>query len=163
MSRGTRDLSQTLRRIENNKNLTNFERDTLVKQFEKLGAKNNNIKGEVVFGGNNFIFCMISKHRRCFSGDKPKRLIMSFFLINIPGLVFDLFVVKDISDDYDTQIFLIISICLQFLTTILMFYTGLKDPGVIPKNIYDKQALQQIDKKYHKLKTYNSKVFYLQT
>lgn len=44
-----------------------------------------------------------------------------------------------------------------------MFKTGLMDPGVIPKNIYDKQALQQIDKKYHKLKTYNAKVFYLYT
>lgn len=42
-----------------------------------------------------------------------------------------------------------------------MFWTGLKDPGIIPKNIYDRRALHQIDPKYHKLKTYQAKVYYL--
>lgn len=74
--------------------------------------KNNKIRGEVVFGGNNFIFCMLSKHKRCFAGDKPKRLILSFFLINIPGVVFDIFVLSDIIEEYDTQVFLLISVLL---------------------------------------------------
>ena len=84
----------------------------MVKQFERMSLKTNKIKGEVVFGGNNFIFCMLSKHKRCFAGHKPKRLILTFFLINIPGIVFDLFVLKDISEAHDTQLFLIISIFL---------------------------------------------------
>ena len=42
-----------------------------------------------------------------------------------------------------------------------MLFTGLKDPGIIPKNFFDKRALEQIDRKYHKLKNFNQKVFYL--
>jgi hypothetical protein len=43
---------------------------------------------------------------------------------------------------------------MQVLTTVLLFFTGLSDPGVIPKNYFDKNALEQVDKKYHKLKNF---------
>ena len=47
------------------------------------------------------------------------------------------------------------------MSTILMLMTGLKDPGIVPKNYFNKNALEQVDKKYHKLKVYQQKIFYL--
>ena len=42
-----------------------------------------------------------------------------------------------------------------------MLITGLSDPGVVPKNYFDKNALKQINRKYHKLKVYQPKIYYL--
>jgi len=38
-----------------------------------------------------------------------------------------------------------VSIGLQIFTTLLMLVTGLTDPGIIPKNYFDKKAINQID------------------
>jgi palmitoyltransferase ZDHHC9/14/18 len=52
---------------------------------------------------------------------------------------------------------------LQFLTTCLMLITGLTDPGIIPKNFFDKKAKEQINDKYKSglNKNIGRKVFYL--
>ena len=73
----------------------------------KYSRTYNQIFGETVFGGNNFVFCMC-KRNRCFAGDKPGKLLMSFFLINIPGLVFDIM----IAPSYNSPIYLGIGVFL---------------------------------------------------
>jgi hypothetical protein len=55
-----------------------------------------------------------------------------------------------------------VGLLIQGVTVLLMCVTSLMDPGVVPKNYWDKIAQQFIDKKYHKLKIYNQKVYYLQ-
>lgn len=49
---------------------------------------------------------------RCFGGDRPDRLIMSSFMINIPGVVFNIFVIKPLVEDLDYSPFLYMSIVL---------------------------------------------------
>ena len=61
------------------------------------------IKGETVFGGNNFIFCMKGRKNsccicRCFGGDRPDRLIIATLLINIPGIFFAYYVAFPVSE-----------------------------------------------------------------
>jgi Na+/melibiose symporter-like transporter len=98
-----------------------------------------------VFGGNNFVFCMKGNRKdriryRCFGGDRPDRLIMSSLMINIPGVVFNIFVIKPLVNDMGYSPLLYVSIVLQILSTVLMFFTGLSDPGIIPKNYFDKET-----------------------
>ena len=52
------------------------------------------ILGETVFGGNNYIFLMAQKVR-FFGGDKAGRLILAFILINLPGVIFHIYVFPD--------------------------------------------------------------------
>jgi Na+/melibiose symporter-like transporter len=75
---------------------------------------------------------------RCFGGDRPSRLIITFCLINIPGAVFGACVCYPFSKDIGYEYVFYIQIALQLLSTILMFLTGLRDPGVFPKNFFDK-------------------------
>ena len=75
---------------------------------------------------------MCKRKYRCFGGDKPKRLFMTFFLLNIAGTVFDLFV----ATNFESPLYLGISVILQVLSSILMFKTGLTDPGIMPKNFF---------------------------
>ena len=84
-----------------------------------------------------------SKNRefRCFGGVNIDRILGAFLLINIPGFIFHIFTAKDLVEEFGAWIF-IISIFLQILTTILMLVTGLSDPGVVPKNYFDKNALK---------------------
>lgn len=74
----------------------------------KYTRTNAQIFGETVFGGNNFIFCLCRRNVRCFGGDKPMKLILSFVLINAPGLAFDLFV----AINFESMIYLGIGVAL---------------------------------------------------
>jgi hypothetical protein len=50
-----------------------------------------NIKGEIVHSGNSKIFCMCGKGSgtaRCFGGSDLSQVVLSFFLINVPGVIF---------------------------------------------------------------------------
>jgi hypothetical protein len=51
-------------------------------------ASSPKIEGEVVYGGNNIVCCMMYKRSRCFGGHKVSRLVVAFFLINVPGVIF---------------------------------------------------------------------------
>jgi hypothetical protein len=101
----------------------------------------NKVYGNVVFGGNNFIFCMSSNSKRLFGGDRPSRLIMAFLLINIPPILFYIYVNHITYAYYKSSLPTLFAAILQFLTTIMMLITGLSDPGIIPKNFFDKKAL----------------------
>lgn len=96
--------------------------------------------GDVVFGGNNFIFCMSSNSKRFFGGDRPSRLIMAFLLINIPTILFYIYVINIIYTFNKSCLPALFAALLQFLVTSLMLTTGLSDPGIIPKNFFDKKA-----------------------
>ena len=54
----------------------------------------NEIHGETVFGGNNYVF-MMAKTIRFFGGDKASRLILAFVLINLPGVIFHVYIFPD--------------------------------------------------------------------
>ena len=132
--------------------ISNQEREIL----KKIHNRKNTIKilGEVVFGGNNFIFCMWSKNSRCFGGNIPQRIYASLILLNLPSLILYFSTIPrlaphdDISDSQrdllsyvpTRQTLTIIGCILQLITSILMLMTSLSDPGVVPKNYWDKIA-----------------------
>ena len=72
--------------------LTQFQKNVLSKSF--LSKPKKEIYGETVFGGNNYVF-MMAKKVRFFGGDKASRLILAFVLINLPGVIFHIYVFPD--------------------------------------------------------------------
>jgi hypothetical protein len=84
----------------------------------------------------------MGKSFRMFGGDKPTRLILAFILINLPGLIFHIYVLPDINHVYGQLYLHYLTAFIQALCTILLLFTGLSDPGVIPKNYFDKKALE---------------------
>jgi hypothetical protein len=121
-----------------------------------------NIKGEVVHSGNSKIFCMCGKgdrSGRCFGGSDISQVVLSFFLINVPGIIFYTTTLDKIDQDWYKSVIT----RLQILCTFLMMITAFIDPGIIPKNEWDREAKLQIDNKYIKIRS-NSllpKIFYL--
>lgn len=75
-------------------------------------VENNKIHNEVVFGGNNVVCCMLRNRTRCFGGHKPTRLVFAFFLINIPGVIFNLMLLHKVFGPTHYQTVLIISVML---------------------------------------------------
>jgi len=119
----------------------------------------NKIHNEVLFGGNNFIFCLGKNNFRFFSGSKPISLIVSSFLINVPSLMFyfstlpRLLEAEELVDGVRPSHLVPITIILHLASLYLMAKTGLSDPGIIPKNYWGtKAALRQISDKYLRLK-----------
>lgn len=142
-------------------NLYTFQEKEMVKRMSSKGGSTK-VLSEVVFGGNNFVCCMRGKTMRCFAGHKPGRLLVSFFLINVPGTVFNLFTSPRAAELFPGLKAVEIGLFLQVLTTILMLATGFTEPGIIPKNYFDERAVKQIDRKYHKsAKNAGRKSFFL--
>lgn len=127
----------------------------LVNKMSKNAKSEGKILSQSVFGGNNFVFWMGFKNQfwRAFGGDKPSRLIVSGIMINFPSIFFYIFVVPKIIENM-TPFAIVVYALLQIISTILMLATALMDPGVIPKNYYDRHSLHQLDRKYHRLKSY---------
>ena len=78
----------------------------------------------------------MKKRFRCFGGHKINRILIAFLLINVPAGVFN----WSVLNLYKNSIITTIAIFMQLLSTLLMFITGLMDPGVIPKNEFGKES-----------------------
>jgi hypothetical protein len=105
---------------------------------------------------------MAKRKIRCFGGHKPSRLLIAFFLINIPGFVFHVFLCETAFGPTGYQRMLIFGVVMQILGTVTMLITGLMDPGIIPKNYWDDNALKQVYPKFHSTtKNAGNKVMYL--
>lgn len=127
------------------------------------GVQQNRIYNDKVFSGNNIVCCMYKKDKRCFGGHKPSRLIIALSLINIPGIIFNSWMVQDAFGPSNYHIYLIVGVILQVVSSVTLLITGLTDPGIIPKNYFDNRALKQIYPKFHNPERPGfQKVFYLQ-
>jgi len=112
------------------------------------------------FSGLNSIR-MCGRHSRCFFGVKPKALIFTFFVINVPATFFNVAIAPvSLWGEY-RNLLVALGVTLQVLSTVLMFYTGCVDPGIVPATFISKDAISKVNKKYINIKHKHSRVSYL--
>ena len=100
------------------------------------------------FGGVNSIR-MCGRRSRCFMGHQPQALIFTGLMINIPATFFNAAIAPvPLWDDEENALLLVLCISLQILCTVLMIWTSVIDPGIVPATYISKQASDCIEKKY---------------
>ena len=100
------------------------------------------------FTGLNTVL-MCGHSRRLFFGHKPKALLITFFCINLPAVIFAAFITPDEKLWGDWTVLYTVLYCLLVLcSNILMLLTGSTDPGIIPSLLVSQQAKRYYNKKY---------------
>ena len=86
-------------------------------------------------------------------GEKPKALFVTFLIVNIPATFFNAAIapVSLWGEDY-RYMMVAIGIFLQLAANLLMFYTSMIDPGIVPATFISRDANSKIDKKYKHIK-----------
>ena len=83
-------------------------------------------------------------------------------MINIPATFFNAAIAPvPLWTDKENALLLILCISLQILCTVLMIWTSVIDPGIIPATYISKQATDCIEKKYLQIKRKAQRIFYL--
>lgn len=107
------------------------------------------------FNGLNRIR-MCGRTSRCFMGEKPKALLFTGSMINVPATFFNIFVAPvSLFGDTNRYIILAIGVFLQMTSNALMLWTSVIDPGIIPATFYSKDAKFAVDKRYLNIKHKN--------
>ena len=91
---------------------------------------------------------MCGKNTRWFMGEKPKALIFTGCVINIPATIFNAVIAPVGLWGDNRYIILSIGVFLQILCNVLMLYTSIIDPGILPATFVSKEAKETVDKKY---------------
>ena len=113
------------------------------------------------FGGVNSIR-MCGRRTRCFMGHRPKALIFTSFMINIPATFFNAAIAPVALWGNPTRNFLpMFGIFLQIMCNVLMIWTSVVDPGILPATYVSWRARNKIDKKYFQIKNKSQRVLYL--
>ena len=96
----------------------------------------------------NYII-MCGSRMRSFFGHRPKFLVITCCLINLPALYFQTCIVSDenLWGKHTTWL-TILSVFLQLSSTLMMFVTGCSDPGIIPSLLVSKTAKKYYNKRY---------------
>lgn len=82
-------------------------------------------------------------------------------MINIPATFFNVAIAPvALWGDY-RSLLMALGIFLQVLSTVLMFYTGSVDPGIVPATFISKDAISKVNRKYVNIKHKHNRVFYL--
>eukprot|EP01016_Furgasonia_blochmanni_P034923 TRINITY_DN3819_c0_g2_i5.p1 TRINITY_DN3819_c0_g2~~TRINITY_DN3819_c0_g2_i5.p1 ORF type:complete len:458 (+),score=59.52 TRINITY_DN3819_c0_g2_i5:64-1437(+) len=88
---------------------------------------------------SNHFFC----NGKLLTGENPRAAIGTFFLINVPSVLFYIFIPKSFT--YSNQVITsLVAAFLQLMTNVFMIWTIFMDPGIIPKS---KKELEPVD--YH--------------
>ena len=105
------------------------------------------------FGGlNNIRLC--GKHARCFMGHKPLALVITGLMINIPATFFNTAIAPvPLWDGTDSTLLLVIGIILQITCNVLMIWTSVVDPGIVPATHISLKSISKIDIKYLSVKS----------
>ena len=103
------------------------------------------------FGGLNHIR-MCGRKARCFLGEKPKALLFTFMMVNIPATFFNSAIAPVPLWGESKYYILAVGLFLQLTANFLMFYTSMIDPGIVPATFVSKEAFDKLDKKYTHIK-----------
>lgn len=120
--------------------------------------------------GNTIVFCCgktftkgdtieeikVVPRCRLFMGRKPRSILTTFFLINVPGTLFNALVATAAPwcTEWTSWLPLGIGVILQVACTVSLLLAGCTDPGVLPTVEYHPKApLSMIDKRYLEIET----------
>ena len=105
---------------------------------------------------------MCGQHNRCFMGHQPKAILLTALMINLPMTFFNIAIAPAPLWDENTRAILIfLGIILQIASTVLMLWTSIIDPGIVPATHISRHARYHIDKKYLKIKHKSQRVAFL--
>ena len=104
---------------------------------------------------------MCGRHRRCFMGTRPKALIFTGLMINIPATLFNTLIAPVSLWGENRYLLISLGVFLQIMCTVMMIYAGSVDPGIIPATFVSKEAINKVDRKYTCIHNKRQRVFYL--
>lgn len=82
-------------------------------------------------------------------------------MVNIPATFFNIAIAPASLWGEQRYLLVTLGVFLQVASTVLMFYTGCIDPGIVPSTFLSKEAISKVDKKYVNIKHKHNRVFYL--
>lgn len=115
------------------------------------------------FSGLNHVW-MLGNDFRFFLGERPKALILTFFVINLPMVIFNVFIAADKAAWGSLTVarsLIAIGIFMQAVCSVLMVVTGARDPGIIPGTFVSFNARSLVDKRYLNIRHKHQRIFYL--
>jgi len=109
-------------------------------------------------GVNKIILCGKFK---IILGCKPKALLGSFAMMNVPLTAFNI-IVANPENWGDSPIVQIIGVILQLICTYFILASGIRDPGIIPGNYCSPQAKRNVPEKYRTINRKQDRILYWQ-